>query len=360
MFLRALEYYNGVLFLTTNRVGTIDEAFKSRIHLSLYYPPLSCNQTLEIFDMNIRRLKEIEATRVATQAKLDENEPHDQPTLEIDERRIMQFAKMHFESHLDSQRWSGRQIRNAFQVAYSLAQCSMQGGDDTDDEGDVHPAGNGTTASKTTLDDQQFLTISETIERFDNYLSRTRGLDADRARNSQVRYDGYRDYPEEDHFGRGRRFPSTSRPGDHMGYLVGQAPDPRYSDMRVPESRFPNPMYDAPRHATRPSLSGGIDSEGLDDGRGPGPKWNQQYQPSPQPGVSRLPMRPAQHSAHLSPDGPGPRVPRDADYAIQAASNGEDFPNEDRGYRSYGMTSPGSQRRSPRYSPGEAIGIPDY
>lgn len=40
VFLRVLEYYNGLLFLTTNRVGTIDEAFKSRIHLSLYYVSL--------------------------------------------------------------------------------------------------------------------------------------------------------------------------------------------------------------------------------------------------------------------------------------------------------------------------------
>lgn len=36
IFLRALEFYSGILFLTTNRVGTIDEAFKSRIHISLY------------------------------------------------------------------------------------------------------------------------------------------------------------------------------------------------------------------------------------------------------------------------------------------------------------------------------------
>jgi hypothetical protein len=36
VFLRVLEYYSGILFLTTNRVGTIDEAFKSRIHISLY------------------------------------------------------------------------------------------------------------------------------------------------------------------------------------------------------------------------------------------------------------------------------------------------------------------------------------
>lgn len=36
VFLRVLEYYSGILFLTTNRVGTIDEAFKSRIQISLY------------------------------------------------------------------------------------------------------------------------------------------------------------------------------------------------------------------------------------------------------------------------------------------------------------------------------------
>jgi SpoVK/Ycf46/Vps4 family AAA+-type ATPase len=31
-FLRVLEYYNGVLFLTTNRVHDFDEAFYSRYH----------------------------------------------------------------------------------------------------------------------------------------------------------------------------------------------------------------------------------------------------------------------------------------------------------------------------------------
>ncbi|KUI62436.1 hypothetical protein VP1G_09551 [Cytospora mali] len=35
VFLRALEYYEGILILTTNRVGTFDEAFKSRIQPSL-------------------------------------------------------------------------------------------------------------------------------------------------------------------------------------------------------------------------------------------------------------------------------------------------------------------------------------
>jgi hypothetical protein len=40
IFLRLLEYYEGVLFLTTNRVDNIDAAFESRIHLSLTYDEL--------------------------------------------------------------------------------------------------------------------------------------------------------------------------------------------------------------------------------------------------------------------------------------------------------------------------------
>ncbi|KAI1080898.1 P-loop containing nucleoside triphosphate hydrolase protein [Whalleya microplaca] len=41
VFLRVLEYYQGILFLTTNRVGTFDDAFASRIHVPLRYSNLS-------------------------------------------------------------------------------------------------------------------------------------------------------------------------------------------------------------------------------------------------------------------------------------------------------------------------------
>ncbi|KAF2232365.1 P-loop containing nucleoside triphosphate hydrolase protein [Viridothelium virens] len=40
VFLRLLEYYEGILFLTTNRVDNIDAAFDSRIHLTLEYDEL--------------------------------------------------------------------------------------------------------------------------------------------------------------------------------------------------------------------------------------------------------------------------------------------------------------------------------
>ena len=41
IFLRSIEYYQGILFLTTNRRDEFDEAFQSRIHLTLHYRPLT-------------------------------------------------------------------------------------------------------------------------------------------------------------------------------------------------------------------------------------------------------------------------------------------------------------------------------
>ncbi|KAI1505147.1 P-loop containing nucleoside triphosphate hydrolase protein [Biscogniauxia marginata] len=40
VFLRMLEYYRGILFLTTNRLSVFDIAFQSRIHLTLHYHSL--------------------------------------------------------------------------------------------------------------------------------------------------------------------------------------------------------------------------------------------------------------------------------------------------------------------------------
>ena len=41
IFLRMLEYYEGIMFLTTNRLTEFDEAILSRVHLTLKYSSLS-------------------------------------------------------------------------------------------------------------------------------------------------------------------------------------------------------------------------------------------------------------------------------------------------------------------------------
>ena len=49
IFLRILEYYEGVLFLTTNRVDNIDAAFQSRIHISMQYDELSLSARKQVW-----------------------------------------------------------------------------------------------------------------------------------------------------------------------------------------------------------------------------------------------------------------------------------------------------------------------
>ncbi|PWY95905.1 P-loop containing nucleoside triphosphate hydrolase protein [Aspergillus sclerotioniger CBS 115572] len=49
IFLRLLEYYEGILFLTSNRAENIDPAFESRIHVSLRYPELNLSSRRQIW-----------------------------------------------------------------------------------------------------------------------------------------------------------------------------------------------------------------------------------------------------------------------------------------------------------------------
>jgi hypothetical protein len=56
IFLRVLEYYEGILFLTTNRIDNIDAAFQSRIHVSLAYPDLTAESRRHIWENFTKQL----------------------------------------------------------------------------------------------------------------------------------------------------------------------------------------------------------------------------------------------------------------------------------------------------------------
>jgi SpoVK/Ycf46/Vps4 family AAA+-type ATPase len=91
VLLRVLEYFQGVMFLTTNRVSSIDSAFKSRIHLSLYYPHLSPSARTTIWKSQI--------TRASASAWLNAG----------------------FMDRLTAYDINGRQIKNTVRMACSLA-----------------------------------------------------------------------------------------------------------------------------------------------------------------------------------------------------------------------------------------------
>jgi SpoVK/Ycf46/Vps4 family AAA+-type ATPase len=50
IFLRLLEYYKGVLFLTTNRVTAFDDAFCSRISMFIRYHPLTHSSRAKVWE----------------------------------------------------------------------------------------------------------------------------------------------------------------------------------------------------------------------------------------------------------------------------------------------------------------------
>lgn len=56
ILLRVLEYYEGLLFLTTNRVDNIDAAFQSRIHIRMAYPDLTTDSRRHIWENFLKGL----------------------------------------------------------------------------------------------------------------------------------------------------------------------------------------------------------------------------------------------------------------------------------------------------------------
>ena len=170
VFLRVLEYYPGILFLTTNRVGAFDEAFKSRIHMSLYFPPLDRASTIEVWRMNLNEAKK--------------RNTH----LHADSKRIMKFAKQHYGDPNKRQdgRWNGRQIRNAFQTAIALAVWEAKNSAPEDSNNiDQSP-------KQVYLKRKHFKQVAKASYQFDDYLRRVLKFDdAGLAQNNLLRADGW-------------------------------------------------------------------------------------------------------------------------------------------------------------------------
>ncbi|KAH8879028.1 P-loop containing nucleoside triphosphate hydrolase protein [Thozetella sp. PMI_491] len=96
IFLRTMEYYKGVLFLTTNRPGHIDDSFISRITCPILYQELSLETKAKIINRFLR--------------KFEEN----------GDIEVENAAKSYLVSHC--QKLNGRQIRNVLQDALAASE----------------------------------------------------------------------------------------------------------------------------------------------------------------------------------------------------------------------------------------------
>jgi hypothetical protein len=171
--LRILEYYPGILFLTTNRVGAIDDAFRSRLHLTLYYPKLTGDQTRKIWRNNLSRLKVINRGR----------EENNQEPIHFDKKELLEWVKLNWELL----QWNGRQIRNAFQTAIALAEFHATNGGAGDPS--TLPRKNSKAKTKgPLLDVSHFKVIANATLQFNEYLFATHGFDEDElAKRDKIR-----------------------------------------------------------------------------------------------------------------------------------------------------------------------------
>lgn len=190
VFLSIMDYYNGILFLTTNLVGALDEAFNSRIHFKINYRALTKKQTIEIWQNNIQRMRWLDEE----QSKVENRMP-----LEIPEREIIKFAEAQFDelNHprktggMSNSGWNGRQIRNACQIARSLAYADaakeerIRGRRSVEDVPFPAPR----------LEVQHFRLIHSISDSFDKYMVQTRAgmTDSQVASENEVRADNYID-----------------------------------------------------------------------------------------------------------------------------------------------------------------------
>ncbi|KAK8058168.1 hypothetical protein PG994_008616 [Apiospora phragmitis] len=179
IFLRHLEYYSGILFLTTNIVGLIDEAFKSRIHVALRYDKIDEDTTEQIWQNLLRHIRR---DNQASKLKIT-----------FDEGALLDFAMEHYEEHAaDQSTWNARQIRNAFTTAIAMGQFDRLERIRQEEASPEEVLASGNKSLTTIkLTRRNFLRIATIADDFEHYIHSVRGDDTETARQNQQRDDSF-------------------------------------------------------------------------------------------------------------------------------------------------------------------------
>jgi hypothetical protein len=108
VFLRLTEYYQGILFLTTNRVETFDEAFQSRIHMGIRYENLEAKARKKIWQHHIGKVEQM--GREAEAERKSRNGNGNKEVKEDKAAEVMKpFTEVDFDE-LSKRRMNGRQV----------------------------------------------------------------------------------------------------------------------------------------------------------------------------------------------------------------------------------------------------------
>ncbi|KAJ5664188.1 hypothetical protein N7507_004919 [Penicillium longicatenatum] len=106
VFLKVLEYYQGILILTTNRVRTFDIAVQSRVHLAVRFKDFVATDQKKIFEMFLNKMT----------------------SDVVDRKNINTWLDERFEDHgsRNGEQLNGRQIRNILSSAVALARSEKK------------------------------------------------------------------------------------------------------------------------------------------------------------------------------------------------------------------------------------------
>jgi hypothetical protein len=131
-------------------VGEFDEAFRSRIHICLFYPKLDKSSTDKIWEKNIARIKSSGAD------------------ITVEEDEIRRFYELLWKENEKNptRHWNGRQIKNAFQTSIALAHWDFEECADND------------RPSRPILSVKHFKRVGQTSAHFDDYIGNIYGIEA--------------------------------------------------------------------------------------------------------------------------------------------------------------------------------------
>jgi len=107
--LSKLEYYCGTVFLTTNLLEHIDDAFRSRTHIHLCYPPLSTMVRTQIWKSLIARARN-------ASLKGPNNDPESPYSEVIDGAIEIELSSGDYDA-LSDWHLNGREIKNVIHTA---------------------------------------------------------------------------------------------------------------------------------------------------------------------------------------------------------------------------------------------------
>ncbi|KAI0329766.1 P-loop containing nucleoside triphosphate hydrolase protein [Cubamyces sp. BRFM 1775] len=109
VFLRHIEYYRGILFLTTNRITAFDPAFLSRIHVALHFGELSLDARVHVWRAFLRKAG---VNLIGSKSSSSSASSASGPS-SVEEDELVR--------RLGTRDVNGRQIKNACRTAQSLA-----------------------------------------------------------------------------------------------------------------------------------------------------------------------------------------------------------------------------------------------